>query len=93
MEGLNLLGPLTTSFTMAASCSQDLNSFYSVAVGGLYYLAQGAPDMTTCFPSGYGRYEQDYYSPGVCPDGYTVACASRNAIGSLTETVQTCCPT
>ncbi|PMD56121.1 uncharacterized protein K444DRAFT_54564 [Hyaloscypha bicolor E] len=35
----------------------------------------------------------NYYSPGICPVGYTTACHSLDLIGTLSETVVTCCPT
>jgi hypothetical protein len=90
INGQNWLGPLTT-YSMPQSCSDSLSTLYNISPGS--YLLQGATDMTTCFPSGYGEFQSDYYSPGVCPGGYTVACSRKSTAGSVTETIQTCCPT
>ncbi|KAA8565602.1 hypothetical protein EYC84_009454 [Monilinia fructicola] len=35
----------------------------------------------------------DYYSPGICPTGYSAACSSFCTASGVTETVATCCPT
>ena len=50
------------------------------------------PMTSTCYPSGWTNASTTYYSPGVCPSGYTTACITGNTAGSVTETVATCCP-
>ncbi|KAE8443388.1 hypothetical protein EG329_001947 [Mollisiaceae sp. DMI_Dod_QoI] len=80
-------GPLTTTFTPAASCTND---FYTNTVSNWYSIGGESPDQ--CFPSGWASTSQ-YFSPGVCPDGYTQACSNWSASGTNTETRATCCPT
>jgi len=47
----------------------------------------------SCLPTGYGTVA--YYSPGLCPGGYTLASrytvAASNSIGNYLETVGFCC--
>ncbi|KUJ10711.1 uncharacterized protein LY89DRAFT_249366 [Mollisia scopiformis] len=73
-------GPLTTTFTPSPACTND---FYTAPT----YYSIGGPLASTCFPSGWASTSQ-YFSPGVCPEGYTQACASISA----SETFATCCP-
>ncbi|KAI1074572.1 hypothetical protein F5B20DRAFT_563220 [Whalleya microplaca] len=77
------LGPLTTTFTAPLGCSKDAQELYRSG-----YLFQGPKDQA-CFPSGYVPNNSAYYSPGVCPSGYTIAC-SHNSFAD--ETIITCCP-
>lgn len=88
------LGPITTSLALAEECTTDLDSVYKHRWGtdGWYWLQHG-PQETTCFPSGYSALTSQYFSPANCPYGYTPACSSTYAIGTITETIQTCCPT
>ncbi|RFU26333.1 hypothetical protein B7463_g10006, partial [Scytalidium lignicola] len=80
-------GPLTTTFTPAASCTHD---FYTNVQSNYYSIGGQSPSQ--CFPSGWASMSQ-YFSPGVCPDGYTQACYDWSASGTNTETRATCCPT
>ncbi|CZR64316.1 uncharacterized protein PAC_14214 [Phialocephala subalpina] len=75
--------PLTTTFTPAASCT---NNFYTNTESNWYSI--GGPLASQCFPSGWASTSQ-YFSPGICPDGYTQACSALNGA----ETRATCCPT
>ncbi|KAK2612499.1 hypothetical protein QQS21_001437 [Conoideocrella luteorostrata] len=85
------LGPLTTTFTPRPSCtSYDGFTRFQYQSDG-FYLAQG-PWMEDCFPNSFKPFRQYYYSPGICPSGYTAACSSLNSVGTSTETVRTCCP-
>ncbi|KAI6081495.1 hypothetical protein F4821DRAFT_249206 [Hypoxylon rubiginosum] len=88
------LGPLTTVFTPnGTDCTStflgenDTNTWIEYGAGG--YLS------TACLPSGFRASEAYYYSPGICPSGYTSACHTLHvsAGGSVTETEATCCPT
>lgn len=90
------LGSLTTTFTPPARCT-DRNDIYNVYFGdpdnpGVYQL-QGPLDIRGCYPPQYGPTRGAYYSPGICPEGFTVACSRLNSVGALTETIHTCCPT
>ncbi|ESZ95604.1 hypothetical protein SBOR_4000 [Sclerotinia borealis F-4128] len=88
----SLVGPLTTTYTPPGSdCSQIFwaqNPLHQ-------WLAQGGigSGSSTCMPSGYRRQTAYYYSPGICPTGYSAACSSFSTGSSLSKTVATCCPT
>ncbi len=84
------LGPLTKAFTPPASCLTGL--FEITSVGQFDYFQSGALTTGSCFPPGYKEARSNFFSPGVCPQGFTSACSSLNIIGSLTETAVTCCP-
>ena len=88
------LGPLTASQSLPESCAADLESVHKIRTTpeGYYWLQHG-PLSSSCFPSGYSALTAQYYSPARCPYGYTPACGTTNAIGTVTETIQTCCPT
>jgi hypothetical protein len=85
------LGALTTTYHPPASCT--------VSLGHTYVLDDPQPTIVGpvstdgCFPDNYGDSRDNYYSPGICPAGYTSACSSFNSGGGTTETVVTCCPT
>ncbi|CAD6449391.1 6186bbd2-40c5-4b47-8e9f-8eb3339936ba [Sclerotinia trifoliorum] len=88
----HLVGPLTTTYTPSGSdCSQifwaqnPINHW--LAFGGI------GTGSTTCMPSGFNRETAYYYSPGICPTGYSAACSSFSTDSSATKTVATCCPT
>lgn len=76
---------LTTTFSPAPSCTND---FYTAPT----YYSIGGPLASECFPSGWASTSQ-YFSPGICPTGYTEACSSLSTYGTLVETFATCCPT
>ncbi|KAJ8062915.1 hypothetical protein OCU04_008163 [Sclerotinia nivalis] len=88
----HLVGPLTTTYTpLGSDCSQifwaqnPINHW--LAFGGI------GTGSTTCMPSGFNRETAYYYSPGICPTGYSAACSSFSKGSSATKTVATCCPT
>jgi hypothetical protein len=76
---------LITTFVPPASCLSDVYD-----INGL--LSLGPPDTSHCYP--YGWASSIYYSPGICPQGYTTLSASLNFLNSssTTETIATCCP-
>lgn len=103
-------GPLTTTFTAPASCAtatglyQIWSSSSSSRSGdgegatATYHYEQGPlASLASCFPSGYDAAATGagaYYSPGLCPSGYTAACSSTGVVSATaTETAFTCCPT
>jgi hypothetical protein len=91
--------PLTSVFTPAASCFSD----YSALSNDPYYLTAyddpilelPGPDRAECFPDGY--FAVAYYSPGICPKGYSVDftgyTVSVTGGNSVSETFGLCCPT
>jgi hypothetical protein len=83
------VGSLTTTFTPPASC---LKSF-STTTWNFGYYAAGPTTTQGCMPDNFQFSSTNFYSPGICPVGYTTACQHSNVIGTVSETVVTCCPT
>ncbi|KAF2399312.1 hypothetical protein EJ06DRAFT_531632 [Trichodelitschia bisporula] len=83
------IAPLTTRFTPPTSCATE------------YIIRETAPAVTyvfvgstsSCYPPGY--LSITYYSPGICPIGYTIAESSTQTVFNrpITETQAYCCPT
>ncbi|KAL2823445.1 hypothetical protein BDW59DRAFT_163226 [Aspergillus cavernicola] len=80
--------PLTTTFTPAPECLEDLWRLNSEWSGVYTYFANLGPDNTEkCLPSGWDS--TVYYSPGLaCPSGFLTGSTSV----SDGETIATCCP-
>ncbi|KAI1410041.1 hypothetical protein F5Y13DRAFT_168865 [Hypoxylon sp. FL1857] len=86
------LGPLTTSFTPPADCTAS-SALYWVNTASTFYWLHGQPGQSSCFPDNYSPYQNQYYSPGICPAGYTRACESASSGGDNVATTRaTCCP-
>lgn len=88
-------GPLTTTFTAPSSCATATGLYQIWPASGTYYYEQGPLlSNTNCYPGGYDASPSQYYSPGLCPSGYTPACSSTGVVSTtVTETAYTCCPT
>ncbi|KAJ6095651.1 hypothetical protein N7486_006397 [Penicillium sp. IBT 16267x] len=94
--------PLTTTFTPPADCFTDAyhiqwweGTDYYTPVSATYtwwWVSLGARDWNTCFPSGFSTATTSYFSPGLCPSGYTAAGVSELSLDSNIETRATCCP-
>ncbi|KAJ5637986.1 hypothetical protein N7490_007865 [Penicillium lividum] len=95
--------PLTTTFTPPADCFTDSyhiewwsgSNYYtpvSTATEIWWWVSLGARDWSTCFPSGYSTATTSYFSPGLCPSGYTAAGLSEISLDNNVETRATCCP-
>ncbi|KAJ5650739.1 uncharacterized protein N7484_004462 [Penicillium longicatenatum] len=94
--------PLTTTFTPPADCFTDSYHMqwwdgvnYYTPVSATYtwwWVSLGARDWSTCFPSGFATATTSYFSPGLCPSGYTAAGLSEFSLDSNIETRATCCP-
>jgi hypothetical protein len=91
---------LTTTFTPSASCLKD---YYRLNHTGTYtenskiltyqYLSLGPASTSACLPAGFDSTSQ-YFSPGICPSGYSIACSFLATFSSnIVETQATCCPT
>ncbi|KAK4120764.1 hypothetical protein N657DRAFT_692659 [Parathielavia appendiculata] len=92
---MTIVGPLTTTFRAASSCTTATPQVYQVWSGAESSYVEG-PLFTSgsdCFPSGYDPAPANYYSPGWCPYGYTTACSSLASVSTETETAVICCPT
>ncbi|KAI1106456.1 hypothetical protein F4804DRAFT_30122 [Jackrogersella minutella] len=86
------LGPLTTTFTPPADCTAS-SALYWVNTESTFYWMHGRPGQSSCFPDSYSPYQNQYYSPGICPVGYTRACESvMTGSGPSATTHATCCP-
>ncbi|CAI7636186.1 unnamed protein product [Penicillium viridicatum] len=94
---------LTTTFSPPPACTTDTwyieyvtgEYYYTTSISNSregWYLSQGPTDWSSCFPSGYEATTAFYYSPGVCPSGYSIADSTVLSIGSNSETRATCCP-
>lgn len=94
------LGPLTTTFTPPASCSDStgiiqvrtVNEDDSSRPSVITQVSQGPLQIGDCFPTNYEPIRGNYYSPGVCPSGYDVACTGISD-AFANDIVVTCCPT
>lgn len=81
--------PLTTIFTPPYSCLQSWNTvpFTSESANTSYNLL-GPIDGRPCLPTGWKP--DTYFSPGLCPQNYTIATSTVDT--TLTETRAQCCP-
>lgn len=93
------LGSLTTGFEPAASGCLDPDVFWIETGGGDgedggLSMQQGVPytQRPACYPKDYVPVSSSYYSPGVCPPNYTVACSSTLIQDSVPVTAHVCCP-
>jgi hypothetical protein len=89
---MTVVGPLTTTFQAPSSCTTQLYQVFSESESS-YVQGPLFTSGSDCFPSGYDPEPANYYSPGVCPHGHTVACSSLASVSTETETAVACCPT
>lgn len=91
-----------TSFTPAPTCFSELTDTYQIPslstpwnyktsgndiIGGPIILE------SACFPLAWEPNPFQYFSPGICPYGYTAGCTSTISTEfELTETGAQCCP-
>ncbi|KAH6714058.1 hypothetical protein BKA61DRAFT_55400 [Leptodontidium sp. MPI-SDFR-AT-0119] len=88
---------LTTTFTPSPSCLSYLYATSGTNNNNQPYVVVnlGPPtDYSTCFPSGWATNSMSYFSPGICPYGYTSACSTLGFLPTITsgETTVICCP-
>lgn len=93
MTGSTRLGALTTTYTPSGTQCNSIHYDTNPTPPGWFVLGAIAEDSTDCYPAGYTRVPEYYYSPGICPSGYTVACQTEGTTYSTVTTVATCCPT
>lgn len=92
-----VIAALETIFTPPAACFTTLEAYIDRNTVLLVPLGITATQSYYgCWPPGYQQFvvanlgtEQGYYSPGVCPSGFTSACAVT-AAGP--ESAALCCP-
>lgn len=89
---------LTTVFTPPVSCGipcyvpYDLVLWEVALLGGA--CSYSGNDHRDCEPADTSGIAFPYYSPGICPQGYTMACSPVLEILFPSEvTAQVCCPT
>jgi hypothetical protein len=85
------LGPLTENDAIPTIYYAQLSSVYKIWTAEKYYLLQGPPEVTSCYPDAYVGSAIQYYSPGVCPAGFMAVCVSSAVVGTATDTIYTCC--
>ncbi|KAI1754656.1 hypothetical protein F4782DRAFT_493367 [Xylaria castorea] len=91
----NLIGDLTTRYAPPATGCNGI--FFAVNPGnpqGWYVRGSITRDVyvTSCVPPGFNRDARYFYSPGVCPLGYNIACTSYGTNNGVLTTTATCCP-
>ncbi|KAF2399303.1 hypothetical protein EJ06DRAFT_522800 [Trichodelitschia bisporula] len=83
------VAPLETKFTPPSRCASEYIIYGGAQV--LTILFVGC--TSSCYPPGY--LSVSYYSPGICPNGYTIRELSVLSVlnSPSTETQAFCCPT
>ncbi|KAK4144118.1 uncharacterized protein C8A04DRAFT_11845 [Dichotomopilus funicola] len=94
VSAMTAVGPLTTTFTPPASCIATDPQLYQVwsRTSSSYVAGPLFTADSNCFPKSYNPVPTNYYSPGWCPHGYTIACSTLASTGIETETAAVCCP-
>jgi hypothetical protein len=90
------LGSLTTAFSPEATSCLDADTFWMEQRGGddAFNIQGGLPFLQRpeCYPKGFIPVSTSYYSPGICPSAYTVACSSTMVEHGREITSHVCCP-
>jgi hypothetical protein len=94
------ISALTTSFIPSQPCLAEYFYYQTTytpsttaavtTLGTHFYVSLGPAQnssATTCPPA------SQYFSPGICPSGCSIASSTLNTTGALTETQALCCPT
>ncbi|RYO83159.1 hypothetical protein DL764_009499 [Monosporascus ibericus] len=90
---MSRIGALTTTFTPPAACATSTGLYLVDCGEDCSYHAKGPLETTSCYPDDYDpQISSGYYSPGICPSGYTEACSRAESMGTATEWAYTCCP-
>ncbi|KAI1184532.1 hypothetical protein F5B17DRAFT_78359 [Nemania serpens] len=88
------LGALTTLYEPPSSCISSFSTDFRAPDN--WDIFGPLDTFGDCFPPNYTDDENKYYSPGICPAGYTAACAYPApglGGGQTSVTTATCCPT
>lgn len=90
------LGSLTTVFAPDPSSCLDPDTFWVEERGqDDHFPVQGGPPFLQrpgCYPRDFIPVSTSYYSPGICPSAYTVACSSTLIDQGQEVTAHVCCP-
>ncbi|KAI0152005.1 hypothetical protein F4776DRAFT_669845 [Hypoxylon sp. NC0597] len=84
---ISFLGPLPTTFSAPTTCGTTTYTWFTGGDTTIWEIAPQTSDDPTCLPPNW--VVNGYYSPGLCPYGYTNACSMTN--NGVETTV--CCPT
>ncbi|KAF2818343.1 hypothetical protein CC86DRAFT_256339, partial [Ophiobolus disseminans] len=104
-------GPITSVFAPPASCTATLSFTSSGSGGALFFIHYGTLFDRACYPTGTpsafplasdGAWNAYYYSPAICPSGWTATTTFRSSVpvhpdteafslGSA-STLALCCP-
>lgn len=82
--------PLTTIFTPKIQCFSYSDTIPNTAnpTGAFTDFILGNGNVSECMPPGW--HSSSYFSPGICPYGYTMATSSFDH--TMTENIAHCCP-
>ena|ERR1700753_2403384 len=95
------VGPLTTIFTPPASCTSVVTLGFSPEYGDevslfIGHWASYTPASAACYPQSatpFDFWTQEYYwSPGICPEGFTTACNYGVVTHGPDTSASLCCP-
>ncbi|KAF9634954.1 hypothetical protein BFW01_g5849 [Lasiodiplodia theobromae] len=87
------LGSLITTFTPGyPACTTSLWYRGYPSRGGDLVLGLPGTSSTWCLPPDFRYGATNYYSPGICPAGYSYGCTSTATRSGEETTIATCCP-
>ncbi|OTA56414.1 hypothetical protein K449DRAFT_425282 [Hypoxylon sp. EC38] len=84
---ISFLGPLPTTFKAPRTCGTTTYTWFTGGDTTIWEIAPQTSDDPTCLPPNW--VVNGYYSPALCPYGYTNACSMTNT--GVETTI--CCPT
>ncbi|EJT82413.1 hypothetical protein GGTG_02386 [Gaeumannomyces tritici R3-111a-1] len=91
------IGPLTATFTPPAGCLQQIygtatTEIRGTASTGYKWHILGGTSAGDCYPQNFVPGPTAYYSPAVCPSGWSMASSTAEMVQTLTESRAVCCP-
>lgn len=90
--------PLTSVFPVPSSCFDQIYSAVITPPGGdITAFRDYWGEVSACYPESYAQFEYpssrleaSWYSPGLCPSGYSIASSTYDNVPSATKAW--CCP-
>lgn len=91
------IGPLTAAFTPPAGCLEQIygtatTETRGTATTGHKWHILGGTSAGDCYPQNFVPGPTAFYSPGVCPSGWSMASSTAEIVQTLTESRAVCCP-
>ncbi|KLU87015.1 hypothetical protein MAPG_06021 [Magnaporthiopsis poae ATCC 64411] len=91
------IGPLTAPFTPLAGCLEQIYGTASTetrgtATTGHKWHILGGTSAGNCYPQSFVAGPTAFYSPGICPSGWTMASTTAEVVQTLTESRAVYCP-